>query len=104
MSRDPATLADMLGACELILEFSDGLTFEMFHKNAEKHSAVLLQLLVLGEATKRLSPEFRAAHPEISWSNIAGMRDRLIHGYDQIDFPLIWDVVQKRVPALLKSL
>jgi uncharacterized protein with HEPN domain len=104
MSRDPATLADMLRACSLILEFRKDLTLDMFLVNAEKQSAILHQLLLLGEATKRLSTDFRDAHPNIVWADIAGMRDRLIHGYDVVELPLVWDVIQKRVPSLLAYL
>lgn len=72
--------------------------------NDEKVSAILYQIAVIGEATKRLSQEFRQQHPEIPWRDIAGMRDVLIHKYDQVDFDVIWDVVQKKLPELLTLL
>jgi uncharacterized protein with HEPN domain len=50
---------------------------------------VVAQLLIIGEAVTRLSNEFRSSHPEIAWAKIAGMRNRLIHGYDKIR----WDLV-----------
>jgi uncharacterized protein with HEPN domain len=69
--------------------------------NDEKLSAILYQIAVIGEATKRISPEFRHQHPEIPWKNMAGMRDILVHDYDQIDIDVIWDVIQNKLPELL---
>lgn len=72
--------------------------------NDEKVSAILYQIAVIGEATKRLSQEFRQQHSEIPWRELAGMRDVLIHKYDQVDFDVIWDVVQSKLPELLTLL
>lgn len=69
-----------------------------------RQSAVLHRLLVLGEAAKRISRPFRAAHPEIPWSQMAGMRDRLIHGYDEVDLDEVWRTVTRDVPALLEQI
>ncbi|MDR4493310.1 MAG: HepT-like ribonuclease domain-containing protein [Nitrospirales bacterium] len=54
----------------------------------------------LGEASKRLSPSLKDAHPDISWKPIAGMRDKLIHDYFGINLKLVWDVVERDLPAL----
>jgi uncharacterized protein with HEPN domain len=59
---------------------------------------------VLGEAAKRLSPELRARHPDIPWRAIAGMRDRLVHGYDDVDLDLVWKTVSEDLPALIARL
>lgn len=62
------------------------------------------QLLVLGEAVKRLSEAFRASHPEVPWRAIAGMRDKLIHGYDVVDRDEVWNTVTTDLPRLLTLL
>jgi len=55
---------------------------------------------VLGEAVKRLSPEFRSQHPEIPWRKIAGMRDWVIHAYDNVDIDELWNTATEDVPTL----
>ena len=80
MERDRSTLLDMIQAAELVLEFTAGMDRAMFLKDVKTQSAVLHQLMVIGEAVKRLSAEFRATHSQVPWSLIAGMRDKLIHG------------------------
>ena len=66
----------------------------------EKRWAIVSQLAVLGEATNRLSNEFKNTHPEIPWREIAAMRNRLIHGYDRINWQLIWETTQKDLLSL----
>ena len=66
--------------------------------------AVLRALEVLGEASKRIPPEYRAQHPEIPWREMAGMRDKLIHGYFGIDVNVVRRTVLEDLPPLLVSL
>lgn len=69
-----------------------------------RQDAVMRQLEILGEATKRLSDSFRAEHEEIPWRGIAGMRDILIHAYDHVDVVEVWRVAVEDIPRLLDSL
>ena len=57
-------------------------------------------LEIIGEATKRVSLSLKEAHPDISWKPIAGLRDKLIHDYFGINLQLVWDVVERDLPAL----
>jgi uncharacterized protein with HEPN domain len=104
MSRDEATLLDIARSLRLITEFTGTMDETNFLDDAKTQSAVLHQLLVLGEAVKRLSPEFRARHPETPWALIAGMRDNLIHEYDSVDLEEVWSTAARDVPRLLASL
>ena len=92
MSRDSATLLDMLRAARFAVEFREGMNKRAFLDDPKTLSAVLHQLLVLGEAGKRLSQEFRAQHNEIPWRKIVGMRDKLIHEYDDVDHTRLWPI------------
>lgn len=101
MPRDDATLLDMANAARLVLGFTQGMDKPTFLQDAKTQSAVLHQLLVVGEAVKRLSPAFRDAHPERPWRRMAGMRDKLIHADDAVDLDEVWRVVEKELPPLL---
>lgn len=104
MSRDDATLLDIVRALQLIEEFTNNTDAESFFDDLKTQSAVLHQLLVLGEAVKRLSLDFRQQHSDTPWSLIAGMRDNLIHEYDSVDLDEVWTTVQRDVPDLLELL
>jgi uncharacterized protein with HEPN domain len=86
--------------CRRISSASAGLTIDHFVDDYELQDAALYRFVVLGEAVKRLSPEFRAAHTEITWSAIAGLRDLAAHAYDHIDIRQIWEIITVQVPAL----
>jgi uncharacterized protein with HEPN domain len=73
-----------------------------FLGDAKTQSAVLHQLLIIGEAVKRISPEFRAAHPEVPWKLIAGTRDKLIHFYEGVDLEEVWKMVTSDLPELIQ--
>jgi len=104
MWRDEATLLDIAQAARRIVSFVRGVDEASFAANAEKHWAVVAQLLIIDEAVTRLSNEFRSSHPEIAWAKIAGMRNRLIHGYDTIRWDLVWRTATEAVPQLLKQI
>jgi len=61
-------------------------------------------LEIMGEATKNVSPKFRADHPEIPWRKMAGMRDILIHAYRSIDPDIVWQAATGAVPAIIREL
>jgi uncharacterized protein with HEPN domain len=59
---------------------------------------------IIGEAAKNISDEGRNAHPEIEWSNIIGMRNRIIHNYTNVDLEIVWIVITIKVPELIQHL
>ena len=101
---DTVTLLDLLNAAGLIEEFVSGSNRASFLKDRMRRSAVLHQILVLGGAVKRLSMEFRTNHTDIPWSAIVTMRDRLIHGYDVINYRNVWKTATAEIPDLSKRL
>ncbi len=104
MARDEASLLDIQQAARQIVRFRGDMDREAFMGDEAIQSAILHQLLVIGEATKRLSDEFRQAHPGIPWKPMAGMRDRVIHDYNNVDLDEVWITVTRDIPALLDEL
>lgn len=67
-------------------------------------NALIRSIEIMGEAAKRLSPEFRESHPEIPLSEMARARDKMIHGYDEIDLDILWYILSEDVPAMYEDL
>jgi uncharacterized protein with HEPN domain len=72
-----------------------------FQDDERTQLAVLYEITIMGEVVKRLSTEFRDQHLVIEWRKIAGMRDRLVHDYDEVKLDLIWKVIKTNIPELL---
>lgn len=104
MSRDRESIFDIIDSINKILNYTAGMTLAEFMVSDEKQDAVLRRILVIGEATKRLSSEFRQRYPEIPWKEIAGTRDIIVHDYNRVDAERIWDVIQNDLPSLLRTL
>lgn len=102
--RDPSYLTDILEAARLIRSFVEGVSKERFDESPLIQSAVIRQMEIIGEATKRLSEPFRAAHPNVPWKKISGMRDILIHAYDHVDLDEVWNAAQTSIPELIERI
>ncbi len=100
-TRDPAYLWDMRDAARRALDFAQGITFEQFVASDLLRSAVERQLIIVGEAARRISEPFRAAHPEIPWAPIVAQRNVLVHQYEQILAERIWTVATRDLPELV---
>lgn len=93
-------LADMLEASSKARSFVEGLSFEAFCDDARTQYAVIRALEIIGEAARRVPPDFRAAHPEFPWREMTGMRDKLIHGYFGVSLEVVWRTLQRDLPPL----
>ena len=103
-NRDRQALEDMLCAAQKVLGYAQGSTRESLPLVPMRLDALLYEIVVLGEAARRFSPEARAAHPEIPWREIIGMRSVITHGYDQIDDDELWEVIDRDLPDLMPKL
>lgn len=105
MSFEPRDyLKHILAESDYLLGRSDGLSFEAFVADETLRRAFVRSLEIIGEAAKKVPEGYRASHPNVEWRAMAGMRDRLIHDYFGVDFELVWDVVQNRIPALRRQI
>lgn len=77
---------------------------DIFISTSHWQDAVIRQLEVIGEATKRLSKRLCSQHPEVPWRRIAGLRDVLIHDYMGVDIKAVWEITQKDLPGLKRSI
>jgi uncharacterized protein with HEPN domain len=101
---DHVFLTDILVAAKHVQNFTQGLTGDDLASDVKLRSAVIYQLLLMGEATKQVSEQFRAAHPTIPWTAMAGMRDVLIHKYWGTDPKLVWNAVSESIPSLIAQI
>lgn len=83
---------------------SKGLNFKDFLEDDTKTRAFIRSLEIIGEASKKLSIEFKKKYKEVEWKSVSGMRDKLIHDYFGIDYELVWDVVINKIPVLKKQI
>lgn len=101
---DQVYLEHVLESFSRILDYMDNVNFDAFLNDEEKQDAVIRKIEVAGEAVKRLSPAFKESNPDIPWRAIAGMRDKLIHDYFNVDLETVWETAMKDVPELLTKL
>jgi uncharacterized protein with HEPN domain len=87
--------------------FTEGMTQADFEKDKRTQQAVVMSLIVLGEAATKImdqQPGFAAQHDEIPWRNMRGMRNRIAHGYFDIDLAVVWDTLRTALPTLQAQL
>jgi uncharacterized protein with HEPN domain len=104
MKDDSIYIDHILRSIERIQMYLAGKDRSSFDDEYVTQDAVVRQLEIIGEATKRVSKEFRAKHPDIPWSDMAGMRDVLIHDYIDVDFDVVWKTASENIPVLKELL
>ncbi|NJO74773.1 MAG: DUF86 domain-containing protein [Leptolyngbyaceae cyanobacterium RM1_406_9] len=104
MQRDLQFLLDMLQSAELIVTYTAQCSKNEFVSNVQLQDSVIRRLLVIAEAARRVSEATQQALPNISWQEINGMRNRLVHEYDDVNLNIVWDVVQFEIPLLIEEL
>lgn len=87
--------------------FVEGLAKDDFLADKRTQQAVVMSLIIIGEAATKVMDgyaEFTEVHPEVPWRSMRGMRNRIAHGYFDINLDVVWDTVQTALPALMKQL
>lgn len=102
VDKNVQRLLHMIEGIKRINRSLSGITRERFLANEEKQSAVAFDISTIGESAANISEEFQAAHPEIPWGKMRGMRNRLVHifDYEQIDYDIVWEVATVSLPTL----
>ena len=104
MDRDATYKKDTLDAVKKIEEYISRMSQEQFFDDSRTHDAAIRQLQIIGEASKRLSVEFKTSTTNAPWKKIAGTRDVLIHDYGEVDIDLVWKIIKDDLPALKSAL
>jgi uncharacterized protein with HEPN domain len=93
-------IEDILDAMEKAGVLVEDVDYKSFEEDFRINFAVVRALEIIGEATKRLPIDVRERYPDIPWRGMAGMRDRIAHGYDRVDLQIVWDVVKVDIPRI----
>ena len=107
INRLPDYIEHMQQAASDACVFTAGLSKADFLEDKRTQQAVIMSLIILGEAATKVMDgyrDFAASHAEIPWRSMRGMRNRIAHGYFEINLELVWDTVQQALPELLTRL
>ena len=92
--RDKGRLEHILDATEKVLDFTENVSFDEYKTNIMLRYAVVKCLEIVGEASYKLTCEFREKHSDIAWNKIIAMRHILVHGYYQTEDSIVWDTIK----------
>ena len=98
-------ILDMLQAMDEVNEFvADIPNAEALVNDKVKYKAVLMNFIILGEASRNIFEEVRMNHPEVEWRDVMSMRNKLVHEYFGVDNKVVWDAIKKNFPELKEIL
>jgi uncharacterized protein with HEPN domain len=97
-------LKDICNCVTRIIEYAGSMSREEFFRDSKTVDAVMRNLAIIGEASKKIPADARRKYPAVEWKKMAGLRDIVVHDYFGIDEDIIWDVVAVRIPELKRHL
>lgn len=105
MNKDHTVyLKDIIDSIDHIEKYVKDSTLKQFEEDEYMQDAVIRRFQIIGEATKRLPEEFKLNHPNIKWRHATGMRDVLIHDYNEVNFDRLWKTITEDLPLLRKQI
>ena len=102
--RDSDYLNDIREGLHRILTYTAELTYEQFMGDIKTQDAVVRNLEIIGEATKKLSIHIRKSYPKVPWKDMMGMRDKMIHHYFGINYEIVWTISKEELAGLLPQI
>lgn len=102
--RDELRLRHMRDAASTALHFAEGKSLVNIKDDLLLAYAIIHAIQIIGEAASQVTAQTQAEHSEIEWSGIIGMRHRVVHGYDNINYDIVWQVLQEKLPRLIAQL
>jgi uncharacterized protein with HEPN domain len=102
--KDRIRLQHMFDHATEAMQMAHGRARKDLDTDRQLNLSLVRLLEITGEAAARVSQPTRRNHPEIAWLEIAGLRNRLVHGYDEVDFDILWDIIQLDLPLLIAAL
>ena len=104
LRTDKVRIRHILDASKEVVEFTKGRSRAELDSDRKLNLSLVRLLEVIGEAARGISDEFRTQHPELPWKKMVGMRDRLIHGYYDVDLDVVWETATEDLPGLVAKL
>ena len=104
MNREKQFLLDMLLSAKIAIDYLENKYIDDLENNLQLQDAVIRRLLIIGEASNKISETTQQSFPTIPWRVIKGMQNRLVHEYDDIDLNTIWETVKTSLPILIVEL
>ncbi len=104
MQRDKAYLFDIIDSAKLAVQYLSNISYEDFSLNTSIQDAVIRRIEIIGEASNRISKESKSRYNDLPWKEMKGMRNLLIHEYDEIDLKNVWDTVKNNLPSLITAI
>ena len=99
--RDESIIIDIIKRCNRIIEKNNGIKYEDFCNNYDISEIISFNLIQIGEMVNKFSKAFINKYKEENWKCMIGMRNRIVHGYNSIDFETVYDTMNKDIPNLL---
>jgi len=104
MKRNDVYLRHILDELKFLIDKSEDLKFDEFMENEILQRAFTRSLEIIGEAVKNISPDFKEKHDDIEWKKIAGLRDKVIHYYFNVNWEIVWDVIKNKAQDLNRKI